>query len=80
MKETLLTWLFEQAKRYGATFVVLGIALYWITERLNEMDIKYEKAISTQIQYLKDDQSKALKVIENNTLVMERVLEELKRK
>lgn len=77
MKEILLTWCFEQAKRYGAVFVILGIALYWVTMRLAEMDAKYEKAIHTQIQYLNEDRGKMLKVIENNTLVMEQVVNKL---
>ncbi len=80
MKETLLTWLFEQAKRHGATFVILSIALYWVVQRLDAMDKKYENAVQTQINYLTEDRDKMQKVIENNTAVMERVVNALEKK
>lgn len=86
MQEGFITYILEQGKRHGLAFCMLMFAVWFLNAKVNESDarvdeigLKYDKAVDTQINYLKEDRIEMKEVIKNNTEVMKMVVKKLEK-
>lgn len=84
--ELIGSFIIEQLKKHGVLFLMLLAAVYFINDKWTETQVelkseqlRYEKRVDAELQYLKDDRTEMIKVIENNTKVMERVARDLEK-
>ena len=84
--EVISNYVTEQLKKHGLLFVLLLSAVYFLNEKwtatqseLKSAQMQYEKRVDSELQYLKDNRTEMIKVIENNTKVMERVARDLEK-
>jgi hypothetical protein len=80
MKQTIFNYLIEQAKAHGLVFLMLLGAIYWLNDKVDAANEKSDVCSEKQIQYLQEDRAKMISVIENNTAVMQEMLEVLEKR
>ncbi len=80
MPQTIYLWVIEQAKRHGFSFVLLMVAVYYLNNKVDNMSKKYDDAMDSRIKYLTEDREQMLKVIQNNTTMMEKLVDKIEKK
>ena len=80
MTQTIYVWIIEQAKRHGLGFVLLMVAVYYLNKKVDDMSAKYDASMDSQIKYLKEDRNQMIIVIENNTAMMQKLVDKMEKK
>ena len=74
--DSLFQFALENAKKHGLSFIILCGAIYWFDARCTRLEFDVNRKTEEYENFLKEDHFKMVKVIENNTAVLENILKE----